>query len=313
MGFIAGVLACATVGGGVALAAVPSSTTGAFTACVNNSTGAVRLIDYQSGHRCTVSEHTVNWSKGYRYRSGWSPTAAYAVLDVVTSGGSSYLARSGSTNRSPATNPSYWGLLVSRGATGPQGAEGAKGAEGAPGPQGAQGPAGSTGSTGSSGLTGPQGNAGPTGAAGTNGTNGSPGLKGDAGPQGLQGVQGLRGPSDGFYSYGSLTDIGGAYVVVVSQSLPGGGAYLIIASTSFVNNTTTSFNVQCFLNGTQAYLTVSASGFASVTLLSHADLTSTTTPLVVQLLCHAPGGTTNEVFSSNPVINSIQAATLTNS
>ena len=139
MGFMVGVLGCATVGGGVALAAVPSSTTGAFTACVSNSTGAVRLIDYQSGRRCTVSEHSVNWSKGYRYRGGWSPTAAYAVLDVVTSSGSSYLARSGSTNRSPAANPSYWGLLVSRGATGPQGAQGPAGPQGG---QGTQGPAG---------------------------------------------------------------------------------------------------------------------------------------------------------------------------
>ena len=271
MGFMAGVLGCATVGGGVALAAVPSSTTGAFTACVNNSTGSVRLIDYQSGRRCTVSEHTVNWSKGYRYRGGWSPTAAYAVLDVVTAGGSSYLARSGSTNRSPAANPTYWGLLVSRGATGPQGAQGPAG------PQGTQGGVGAPGSTG------------PVGA------------------------QGLQGPSDGFYSYGSQTDINGSYAVVASQSLPGGGAYLITASTSLINNSTASQSVLCSLNGASAIVTVPATGYASVTLLNHADLTGTTTPSIVQLSCDAPGGAVGDVFSSDPVINSIKVATLTNS
>ena len=127
LGFASGVMACALVGGGVAIAAIPSTTTGALTACVSNSSGAVRLIDYQAGRRCAANEYTVTWSKGYRYRGGWSSTVAYGVLDVVTYGGSSYLATHPSTNKAPTTNPAYWGVLAARGAPGPQGAPGTAG------------------------------------------------------------------------------------------------------------------------------------------------------------------------------------------
>ena len=108
------------MGGGVALASVPSSTTGALTACVLNTSGAVRLIDYQADKRCSTTEHTVSWSKGYRYRGAWSSAAAYSVLDVVTYLGSSYLAFAPSANRVPTTT-GYWGLLAARGATGAPG------------------------------------------------------------------------------------------------------------------------------------------------------------------------------------------------
>jgi hypothetical protein len=128
LGFTSGVLACALVTGGVAIAAEPSTTTGAFTACVNNTSAAVRIIDYQAGKRCSASEHTLNWSKGYRYRGGWLSTSTYSVLDVVTYAGSSYLAKTGSLNQTPATHPTQWGPLATRGATGPTGATGAAGA-----------------------------------------------------------------------------------------------------------------------------------------------------------------------------------------
>jgi hypothetical protein len=138
--FAGGALSAAVViGGGVAIASIPSSTTGMITACVKTSTGAVRIIDAQAGHRCVTGETTLNWSKGYTYRGAWSASVTYSVLDVVTSGGSSYLAKASSHGRSPSTNPTYWSVLAARGATG------ATGATGPQGPAGPQGPGGFSG------------------------------------------------------------------------------------------------------------------------------------------------------------------------
>jgi hypothetical protein len=139
-GFVAGVLASSVIGGGVAWAAIPASNTGAITACAS-STGALRVIDYQAGRRCTRAERTISWSKGYRYRSGWTSTGTYAVLDVVTYGGSSYVAKVPSRSKVP-TNTTYWGLLAAKGTTGATGATGATGPQGPAGAAGATGPAG---------------------------------------------------------------------------------------------------------------------------------------------------------------------------
>ena len=132
--FTAGALsAVVVVGGGAAIASIPSSTTGMITACVNTSSDAGRIIDSQAGHHCAATEAPLNWSKGYSYRGAWSATVTYGVLDVVSSGGSSYLAKTQSLGKSPTTNPTYWSLLAARGATGPQG------------PSGPQRPAGASG------------------------------------------------------------------------------------------------------------------------------------------------------------------------
>lgn len=121
------VVSAAVVGGGVAIASIPSTATGDITGCVSNASGIVRIVDVQAGHHCTAAETTVNWSKGYTYRGAWSGSVTYRALDVVTSGGSSYLARAGSHGKSPAANPSYWGLLAAHGATGRQGPPGVSG------------------------------------------------------------------------------------------------------------------------------------------------------------------------------------------
>ena len=131
-------------GGGLAFAAIPS-TTGSFTGCVNKTSGALRVIDYQAGRRCATTENTITWSKGYRYRGTWASSTAYASLDVVTYGGSAYLAKVGSTAKPPPSNTSYWGLLAAKGATGTRGATGPRGATGATGATGPQGPAGISG------------------------------------------------------------------------------------------------------------------------------------------------------------------------
>jgi hypothetical protein len=194
-GLTAGVVATATVlGGGVALGAIPSTTTGMVTACVNKTTKVARIVDFQAGARCTSSETTVNWSKGWRYRGTWVATSAYALGDIVVQSGSAYLAKVASTGKAPATNPTYWGLLVGRGATGPAGATGATGATGAPGPAGQDGATGTTGAQGPAGATGAQGPAGATGAPGPAGATGAQGPAGATGAQGPAGATGAQGP-----------------------------------------------------------------------------------------------------------------------
>ncbi|GAB4013064.1 hypothetical protein [Nocardioides ultimimeridianus] len=151
----------AIAGTTAALATVPSSSTGTITGCVNKTTAAVRIIDAQAGKKCTTNETTVNWSKGYSSKGAYSATVDYNVLDVVTSDGSSYVAKANPPVGTAPTNTTYWGLLASRGATGPAG------------PTGLAGPTGAKGDAGATGLTGPAGPKGDIGAQGVPGANGT--------------------------------------------------------------------------------------------------------------------------------------------
>jgi hypothetical protein len=188
-GFAGGVLTCVALGSGVALAAVPSSATGSITACVSRTSGAVRIVDFQAGKRCTSRETTIAWSKGYRYRGAWSSGSTYAVLDVVTYNGASYLARVPSTAKSP-TSTTYWGPLALRGLTGAKGTRGLQGVAGTAGAQGVPG------------------------VPGADGAEGAPGADGAEGPQGPTGPQGPAGVS-------------GRVVVTVTADIPGGGHTLL--------------------------------------------------------------------------------------
>lgn len=90
---------------------------------------------------------------GFNFRNTFDPSASYAINDVATHKGSTYVviaANQGPNNATPDTNAA-WKLMASAGVTG---------ATGAPGPPGPQGPTG---------AAGPQG---PPGAAGvsSNGT-----------------------------------------------------------------------------------------------------------------------------------------------
>ena len=172
--------------GGVAYASLPSTTSGLITACVNKTTAAVRIIDYQAGRRCAASETTLSWGKGYTYRGAWNATATYAVQDVVVAGGSTYVGRRASRNVA-VTNATYWGVLAARGAPGAQGVPGLKG------DQGIQGPPGTPGIPGLPGIPGAQGDQGIQGPPGTSGLPGIPGAQGDQGIPGIQGIQGVAG------------------------------------------------------------------------------------------------------------------------
>jgi hypothetical protein len=56
---------------------------------------------------------------GFTPRGAWSSGSTYAVNDVVTVSGTSYLAIQASTNQNPTTATAYWQVLAAKGDTGP--------------------------------------------------------------------------------------------------------------------------------------------------------------------------------------------------
>ena len=111
----------ATVAAGVAYAAIPDSTAGTITACYPTSgasKGALRVIDAQVGAHCGAGQAMLNWpSSSFRWRGGWTGTAAYRVNDVVRYVGSAYIAVKPNTNVAP-TSTASWALMASAGASG---------------------------------------------------------------------------------------------------------------------------------------------------------------------------------------------------
>lgn len=107
----------------------------------------------------------------------YSVTTAYTRLDIVTSGGSTYLCLVSNTGQ-PVANETYWMLLAKVGDKGATGATGSTGPTGATGPQGPQGVKGASGPTG---ATGPQGPTGATGATGPIGPAGKDAVISDTG------------------------------------------------------------------------------------------------------------------------------------
>ena len=91
---------------------------------------------------------------GFDFRNAFNASASYAIDDVVTYNGSTYVAiaaSSGPSNPTPDTNASGWSVMAQEGTPG---ATGTAGSAGAPGATGSQGPVGPTG------TSGPQGPAG---------------------------------------------------------------------------------------------------------------------------------------------------------
>ena len=112
---------------------------------------------------------------GLTFLGAWNVSTAYNANDVVTAGGSTYLALNPSTGVDPTTDTgTAWALLA------------AKGADGA---KGDTGPAGEVGEMGLAGLPG------APGANGLDGVPGAPGLQGPKGDKGDTGLQGAPGPS----------------------------------------------------------------------------------------------------------------------
>jgi hypothetical protein len=97
---------------------------------------------------------------GFNFRTAFDNSASYAVNDIATYNGSSYVATAtsaGPNNPTPDTNTTAWSIMAAQGAAGAAGAAGAPGQPGIQGPQGTPGAAGAVGATGAQGLAGQPG------------------------------------------------------------------------------------------------------------------------------------------------------------
>ena len=136
---------------------------------------------------------------GFNFRNAFLASASYAIDDVATFNGSSYvaiLASTGPNNPAPNLNPSAWSVMAQEGAAGAAGAAGVPGVQGPAGSAGATGAIGATGATGATGaqgLAGATGAAGPVGVQGLQGLTGATGVQGPAGPAGATGAIGATG------------------------------------------------------------------------------------------------------------------------
>src|SRR4051794_19086388 len=70
--------------------------------------------------------------KGFTWKGPWSAIVSYAIGDVVSRNGSSYVAKA-ATNTDPVTSPGSWDYVAQKGDTGATGAKGDAGATGARG------------------------------------------------------------------------------------------------------------------------------------------------------------------------------------
>ena len=153
-----GVLSCLLFVAAAAMAA-PASTN--ISACVNTTTGAVRIV--ASTSLCGAGEIGMAWARG------GATGATGAQGPAGAQGAAGALGPAGPTGATGQTGPA--GPTGATGQAGPAGPTGPAGAIGATGPAGPQGPAGPTGATGPQGPQGLLGNTGPAGATGPAGSN----------------------------------------------------------------------------------------------------------------------------------------------
>jgi len=136
---------------------------------------------------------------GLVWQGPWASATNYALNDVVSYAGASYVSIAASNaDQRPDLSPAYWAVVAigsvgATGASGPTGSVGPAGPVGATGSTGAQGVAGPVGATGIQGPAGAQGLTGPTGVNGAQGPTGTQGIAGQAGAQGTQGATGPTG------------------------------------------------------------------------------------------------------------------------
>ncbi len=165
---------------------------------------------------------------GFVFRDAWTNTTQYALNDVVTENGSSWVAVQANQNVNPSTDGgTNWQLMAAKGDVGPTGPQG---------PAGTTGPAGDTGPVG---PTGPQGPPGDVGATGPQGPVGNTGPAGPAGPPGPAGptdgwlLSGNAGTTAGDNFLGTTDDqpleikVNGTQVMRFEPEVTGGGPNLI--------------------------------------------------------------------------------------
>ena len=113
------------------------------------------------------------------FRGLWSGASNYAIGDIISFGGSTYIALSTNSNLQPDSNPAAWTVFAQNGT------QGVKGDTGDTGPQGLKGDKGDNGNTGMQGLKGDKGDMGSAGSQGVKGDKGDTGATGSQGPTGL--------------------------------------------------------------------------------------------------------------------------------
>lgn len=129
----------------------------------------------------------------------WVTATPYAVDDIVSNGGSSWIcivAHTSGASTEPGVGGSYtddWLLVAQKGACGVSGTTGSVGACGVSGTTGACGVSGVAGTAGACGVSGVAGACGVSGVAGTNGACGVSGVAGACGVSGVAGACGVSG------------------------------------------------------------------------------------------------------------------------
>jgi len=125
---------------------------------------------------------------GAKFIGAYDSTVNYALHDVVTFGGSSWISLADSNHGSApgSSGAMQWSLMAAKGDVGVAGPQGVQGTAGAVGPAGVAGPQGVRGDQG------PQGVMGLTGSTGATGPQGPQGAKGDTGAAGATGARGLQ-------------------------------------------------------------------------------------------------------------------------
>jgi hypothetical protein len=188
---------------GTAAMAAPTSST--IAACVNTTTGAVRIV--ASTSLCVAGETGVMW------------------------------ALVGPTGPQGPAGPA--------GASGPAGPAGSPGAPGTPGATGPTGPTGLTGATGPVGPVGPAGIPGTVGPPGTPGTPGATGPAGPVGPPGTPGSTGPAGPTGPKGDTGATGPAGTipANLTTLSNALSTDGGVAILGNTRFTYPATSSCTI----------------------------------------------------------------------
>jgi hypothetical protein len=98
--------------GGAAYATIPDSGTAVIHSCFNNSTGALRVIDPSKSQSCAAGESALSWNgRGLNFRGSFKNTTTYAIGDVITLNGGTYVAKSASTGTPPPATA--WAVLSS--------------------------------------------------------------------------------------------------------------------------------------------------------------------------------------------------------
>ena len=190
---------------------------------------------------------------GFKFRNAFDPSASYAVNDVTTYNGSTYVAisaNSGPSDPRPDQNPAAWSVMAAQGAAGPTGATGPAGAQGPPGSQGMQGLQGPTGPIGPAGAQGP---AGPTGGTGPQGLQGPPGASGAPG----QSVMTFTEPAGANCSGGGVKLVSVNAATYVCNGSSSGTTFFTISGT--LSGLAAATSVTLLDNGTDQ-ITLSANG-----------------------------------------------------